>query len=322
MNFTALLTVVAALLSSQAYANVIDRCNAAGMMSLTFDDGPASYTGQLLDILKSKNARATFHLTTKHLTDPAVQSSIQAISAAGHLIGLRTEADWDLMRMSDDQIRASIARQANVMASFIGYYPKFVRLPYGGYDDRVLHAVESTGAVVTTHNLETYDYTNDGNRVINAVQLATSLLAPGSGSFIVVQHDGVQQSVAVTGKVVDIATGAGYKLVTLDSCLGMGDMTKNKVALKGGAGGAGGIVPMSNNSGKGSSGFTGGSSSSSSSGSSSSGSYGGSDDLADLPADGPLGKQKFKGKNAASYGAKASGFLLATAALACAALAL
>lgn len=244
MKFTSIVAIVAALLASQSSANVIDRCNAAGMMALTFDDGPAAYTGQLLEILKSKGVRATFHLTTKHLTDPAVQSTLQMISSAGHLVGLRTEADWDLMKMSDDQIRSSIARQANVMASFIGYYPKFVRLPYGGYDERVLRAVESTGAVVTTHNLETYDYTNDGNRVINAVQLATSLLAPGAGSFIVVQHDGVQQSVAVTGKVIEVAQKSAYKLVTLDSCLGMGDMTKNKVALKGGNGG--GVVPLNN----------------------------------------------------------------------------
>lgn len=241
MKVSTLIALVSAFLAGTSSANVIDRCNAAGMMALTFDDGPASYTSQLLDILKSKGVRATFHLTTKHLTDPAVQASIGAISAAGHLIGLRTESDWDLLKMSDEQIRSSIARQANVMASFIGYYPKFVRLPYGGYDDRVLKAVESTGAVVTTHNLETYDYTNDGNRVVNAVQLATSLLAPGAGSFIVVQHDGVQQSVAVTGKVVEIASKAAYKLVTLDACLGMGDMTKNKVALKGGNGSVGAL---------------------------------------------------------------------------------
>lgn len=236
MKVASLVALLSAYFASQAAANVIDRCNAAGMMALTFDDGPAQYTGQLLDTLKSKGIRATFHLTTKYLTDPSVQASIQAISSAGHLIGLRTESDWDLMKMSDEQIRSSIARQANVMASFIGYYPKFVRLPYGGYDARVLAAVEATGAVVTTHNLETYDYTNDGNRVVNAVQLATSLLAPGSGSFIVVQHDGVQQSVAVAGKVIETATSAGYKLVTLDACLGMGDMTKNKSALKGGNG--------------------------------------------------------------------------------------
>ncbi len=302
MNVNVLLALVGAFLASNASANVvIDRCNAAGMMALTFDDGPAAYTGQLLDILKSKGIRATFHLTTQHLTDPHVQATIQAISSAGHLIGLRTEPGWDLLKMSDDQIRASIARQANVMASFIGYFPKFVRLPYGGYDDRVLKAVESTGAVVTTHNLETYDYTNDGNQVVNAVQLATSLLAPGAGSFIVVQHDGVQQSVAVAGNVIDIAKKASYKLVTLDACLGMGDMTKNKVALKGGNGKEAPMPVAGSTSGKipGASAPNGGGSV---------GSVGGGAVAGGLDDDGAIGG---KSKNSGST-LKASGFGIAT----------
>lgn len=244
MKITALIAILAAFLANEASAEVITRCNSAGMMALTFDDGPAEFTGELLSILKSKGARVTFHLTTKHLTDPNVQASLQSISSAGHLIGLRTEADWDLFKMTDDQIRSSVARQANVMARLIGYYPKFVRLPYQGYDARVLKAVESTGAVVTSHNLDTYDYSKDANRVLSAYQLATSLLAPGAGSFITVQHDGIQESVAVTGKVIDVVKDAGYKLVTLDACLGMGDMTKNKVALKGDDGKGGAVTPL------------------------------------------------------------------------------
>lgn len=211
---------------------------------MTFDDGPTSNTGQLLEILREKGIRATFHLTTKYLTDPAVQSMVQRIASSGHLIGLRTEASWNLLTMSDDQIRSSVARQANVMASFIGYYPKFIRLPYNGYDERVLRAVESTGAVVTTHNLESYDYTGDGNRIVNSFQLALSLAGSG-GNFISIQHDSIPSSVAVTPKVIDGIKGAGYKFVTLDACLGMGDMTKNKSALKGGAGGDSQALPMS-----------------------------------------------------------------------------
>lgn len=223
---------------------------------MTFDDGPTSYTPQLLDILNQKGIKATFHLTTKFLTDPAVQSMVQRIASSGHLIGLRTEASWNLLTMSDDQIRSSIARQANVMASFIGYFPKFIRLPYNGYDERVLRAVESTGAVVTTHNLESYDYTNDGNRVLNAFQLAVGL-AGNQGNFISLQHDSIQSSVAATPKIIDNIKANGYKFVTLDNCLGMGEMTKNKTPLKGGNGpaapiGMGGsspLVPSSSNTG-------------------------------------------------------------------------
>lgn len=305
MKISTLITFIHTFLVSHSIAMVLNHCKTAGMIALTFDDGPSENTIELLDLLQSKGVRATFHLTTQHLTDPAVQDSLFEITSAGHLIGLRTETRWDLLKMSDKQIRTEFARHANIMASFIGYYPKFVRLPYGGYDDRVLKAVESTGAVVTTHNLETYDYTNDGNRVVNAVQLATSLLAPGAGSFIVVQHDGVQQSVAVSGKVIEVAQKAAYKLVTLDACLGMGDMTKNKVALKGGNG-TGGALPMGPGAAGGK--IPGGSSGPS-------GSLG-------LPGDDsplPVGGKKI---NAASAQAKLSGIALAAGAAAMACLAL
>ena len=214
-------------------AKLVNQCTQRGVYAMTWDDGPAQYTRQLLDTLSAKGVHATFHITTKYLTDPTIQAMIQQIASAGHLIGLRTESDWNLFQMTDDQIRAGVARQANVLSSFIGYTPKFVRLPYNGFDDRVLRAIESTGLIATTHNLETYDYTNDGVKTLNAVKLSLSLLGRGQGSFISVQHDGVQQSVGIAGKVIDQIKSSGYKLVKLDECLGLGDMTKNKEPLKG-----------------------------------------------------------------------------------------
>jgi len=212
-----------------------DRCVQQGMYAMTWDDGPAQYTGQLLDTLRARNVKATFHVTTQYLTDPNVQSMIQRIAREGHLIGLRAEASWNLMSMTDDQIKSGIVRQANVLANFIGYTPKFIRMAYKGYDDRVLRAVQSTGLIPTSHNLETYDYNNNGDSILKAVQLNLSLTARGAGSFVSIQHDGVQQSVAVADREIKLIQDAGYKLVTLDTCLGLSDMTKNTEQLKGGS---------------------------------------------------------------------------------------
>ncbi|PJF19047.1 Carbohydrate esterase family 4 protein [Paramicrosporidium saccamoebae] len=233
MHANALFLLLSTAALQMADAKLVNQCTQRGMYAMTWDDGPAQYTPQLLDTLASKNVKVTFHITTKYLTDPNIQAMIQRISGAGHLIGLRTESDWNLFNMSDEQIRAGVARQANVLASFTGYVPKFVRLPYNGYDDRVLAAIESTGLIATTHNLETYDYNNDGERTRSAVKLALSLQGKGAGSFISVQHDGVQQSVGVAGQIIDQIKSSGYKLVKLDECLGLGDMSKNKEPLKG-----------------------------------------------------------------------------------------
>ncbi len=210
---------------------VYDSCSKPGMMALTFVDGASKHTSQLLAILKSKGVRATFHFTTRYLTDPKVQNAIFAVSAAGHLIGLRAEYEWKLLEMSNDEIRAAISRQSRILASYIGYYPKFVRLPINGYDDRVLQAVVSTGAIVTRHNLETYEYTNDSVRTLNAVKLATSLIAPGAGRFILTQNYRSHKFVAVIGKIIEHAWKEHYEMVSLDTCLGMVDMTKNTQPL-------------------------------------------------------------------------------------------
>lgn len=232
--------VFAAFLSVTEAA-IRNRCQANGVVALTFDDGPADYTGQLLNSLSDKKVKATFHLTTQYLTDPNVQETIQRIAGDGHLVGLRTEPSWDLFQMSDDQIKASIARQSQVMAEFLGYQPILIRLPYKKYDDRVLRAIESTGAVVTVHNLETYDYTGDTNRILKAYQVSLNLAGKGAGSFISVQHDGVSASVSVVPQVIDLVRNLNYKLIKLDECLGLGDLTKNKKALDGGDGD---FVPM------------------------------------------------------------------------------
>ena len=216
-----------------AHADIVTKCQRSGMFAMTWDDGPADFTSQLLDILSKKQVKTTFHLSTQHLTDPNVQSMVQRIAGEGHLIGLRTEPDWNMFQMSDDMIKAVIARAGNTLANFSRHYPKFIRLPYKGWDDRVRRAVEETGAIITQHNIESYDYTGNADRIYNSFQLAVSLKAPGSGNFISVQRDSIQGSVGVTSKLIDLIKENGYEIVTLDKCIGLADMTKNKEPLKG-----------------------------------------------------------------------------------------
>lgn len=225
-----------AALASVARADIQSSCKANGKFALTFDDGPAEFTGQLLSILKSKNATATFHLTTQNLTDPDVQGMVKKIASAGHLIGIRTEPTWDLARMSDDQLKSAIARQSAILSQFIGYYPKFVRLPYDMKDPRVIKAIESTGAIVTRHNLESYDYTKNSDKIISAFKLSLSLKPASSYSLISVQHDAIKESVTSTGAIIDLIRKSGYKLVTLDDCISGSSARGNKSPLKGGSG--------------------------------------------------------------------------------------
>lgn len=231
-----MLPLVFVLFLCAAHAVVLKKCSTNGVFALTYDEGPATFTNQLLATLNAHKVKATFHLSTQNLLDPDVQEKVRKIHNHGHLIGIRTEPDWDLQAMSDDQIKGAISRQASSLRQFCGYTPKLFRLPYKKYDDRVLKAVESAGGVVTEHNLDSYDYTNDPKRIENAFNLAMSLKSASGTSFISVQHDESKESVQVTSKVIEAIKKKGYKLVTLDECLGLGNLRQNKTPLKGGNG--------------------------------------------------------------------------------------
>lgn len=232
-TFTCLLTLVftAVSLTSRnffAIAEMINQCNTTGLLALTIDDGPAQYTNVAIDALAAKKVKATFHFTTQYLADPNVQSLVQRVAAAGHLVGLRSESTWNLKSMDDETLKSEFTRVAEVMSGFCGYKPKLVRLPYNGYDARVQAAIEAAGFTITVHNIDSYDSTSGtADKVLNAFKLAISLRAKGTGAFIGLQHDAIQGSMTVIPDIIDYAISQGYKLVRLDECVGLGNSTVN-----------------------------------------------------------------------------------------------
>jgi peptidoglycan/xylan/chitin deacetylase (PgdA/CDA1 family) len=233
-------------------AAIMNSCVSAGMFAMTFDDGPAQYTNQLLDILAQKNVKVTFHFVTQYLTDPTVLATIQRAASEGHYIGLRSETTWNLMTMSSEEITSEVKRTANVMAEFTNVVPKVIRLPYKGYDDRVRLAVEAAGVTITEQSMDSYDYTGDAAKIYNAFKIALSLYADGKGKFISIQHDGVQGSVATTPQIIDLILSKNYRLVKLDECVGTSSGDGGSGG--GGGGGSGGGGSGGNNNGGGSTG--------------------------------------------------------------------
>lgn len=228
------LAIPLSILIAVTSAEVHKQCKKTGSFALTFDDGPSEYTNTLLKHLNEKKVLATFHLSTQNLADPEVQSMVKRINSGGHLIGTRSEANWDVAKMSEDQLTSAIARQSNVLSQFIGYYPKLIRLPYGKVSGKTQSALEGAGAIITTHNLESYDFTKDPGRIKSAFNLAMGLKSSGSASFISLQHDAVKSSVDATPEIIDSIKKRGYNIVKLDECINAGDLRKNKTALKGG----------------------------------------------------------------------------------------
>lgn len=65
-------------------------CASRGRLVLTYDDGPSSFTARLLDLLRSRDARATFFLVGERAQEqPAL---VDRIATDGHEIACHTHA--------------------------------------------------------------------------------------------------------------------------------------------------------------------------------------------------------------------------------------
>ncbi|KAF9912476.1 hypothetical protein EC991_010563 [Linnemannia zychae] len=86
-------------LNKRAAATVILTCTVANSFAVTFDDGPGTFTNDLLDYLAIKKLKVTFFVNGfnyNDIKDPAIAATVKRAYAEGHQIGSHTWSHADL----------------------------------------------------------------------------------------------------------------------------------------------------------------------------------------------------------------------------------
>ncbi len=109
-------------------------------LALTFDDGPSQWTGEVLDLLREHDARATFFLIGQRVRERP--DDVRSILEAGHEVGSHTMTHPRLTEISDDEVRKEIQDGARAVADVVGERPHLFRAPGFHADERVLAIVE------------------------------------------------------------------------------------------------------------------------------------------------------------------------------------
>lgn len=184
-----------------------DTC--ANCVAITFDDGPGAYTGRLLDILDEKDAKATFFVVGQNANaNPAL---MQRMRDSGHTIANHTYNHPDLKKQSDATITKQLDDTNAAIANTTGVKPKWMRPPYGSYDNRTVVAAGERGQAVAIWDVDTADWQHrNPTRTCNlAVQNST----PGS---IILMHDIHAPTVDAVPCVIDGLRAKGLRPVSLE----------------------------------------------------------------------------------------------------------
>ncbi|WP_371361896.1 polysaccharide deacetylase family protein [Sporomusa rhizae] len=187
------------------------------MVALTFDDGPESnWTPKILDILKTKNVKATFFVIGQQVQQhPDI---LQRMDEEGHIIGNHTFSHRDLTKLDAEHVEQEIDNCALEIQKVIGKEPRFVRPPFGFHSAIVDDVVYSKDRIIILWSLDTKDWTG-----LDAETIKSRILPHMQNGYIVLQHDGsnpkIGGSVQALPEIIDGLKAQGYTFVTISELL-------------------------------------------------------------------------------------------------------
>ncbi len=189
-------------------------------VALTFDDGPNDrYTPDLLELLASRGAPATFFLVGRHLEQfPAVA---RAAVAAGHEIGNHTYSHVSLLFMPSAEIVAEVQRTDRLIRELLGIQAHLMRPPMGLFSKRVVRLVGEMGYQTVVGDVYPRDPHEPGSRKI--VDRVLERVRPGS---VIILHDGGNtdhfdrsHTVQAVAEIIPALRGEGYEFVRVSDLL-------------------------------------------------------------------------------------------------------
>ncbi|KAJ7117603.1 hypothetical protein C8R44DRAFT_198842 [Mycena epipterygia] len=166
---------------------------------VSFDDGPAPYTPNLLTFLAEKNVSATFFVVGSRVIEyPDILINEYM---AGHEISVHTWSHPHLTSLTNAQIVAELGWTRKAIQAVLGVTPTTMRPPYGDIDDRVRMISLAMGLVpiIWTRtpagvSFDTFDWKVAGGTVDGPTSFATFEAILGNATtldtgFCVLEHD-------------------------------------------------------------------------------------------------------------------------------------
>lgn len=221
-------------LGNQVYGGEgIYSCVQPGTVALTYDDGPYIYTEELLDLLKTKNAKATFFVTGININKGAIDTTerwsnvIKRMVEEKHQVASHTWSHQDLSAISSAQRYDQLVRNEMALTNILGKFPTYMRPPYSSCTAQSGCAKDMAdlGYVVSYFDLDTDDY---NQLTPEKIQVAKDNVAkglagtnPATDSRHAIAHD-IHELTArnLSSYMINYIDSLGYKMVTLGECMG------------------------------------------------------------------------------------------------------
>lgn len=198
------------------------------VVAITIDDGPIQpYTGQMLDILREKEVKATFFVVGVNAT--RFPRALLRIVEEGHAVGNHTWSHPLLGSLTPEWVLAEIERGAEVIETLSGVRPKLFRPPGGDMGDAAVlrRTCRRLECLTVTWSVDGRD--DDDAQMPDPDEIVERVLRLAEPGSIVLLHDGDGlridsrrgPTVLALSRIIDGLRARGYEFVTVPDLLAL-----------------------------------------------------------------------------------------------------
>ena len=182
-------------------------------IALTFDDGPAAFTGEILDILQSEQVQAAFFtIGERAAANPLL---VRRWADEGHIIGNHSyhHGFWFDM-LPTRKVLMEINATNAAIKTISGREPRLFRPPYGVTNPAIARAVGTAKIMAIGWSLRSFD-----TKAKSPEALVRKIMAQLKGGDVILLHDSMAVTAAALTPLIKAARAKGFTFVRLDQLL-------------------------------------------------------------------------------------------------------
>lgn len=191
---------------------------------LTFDDGPSIYTGEILDILKANNVKATFFVV--HNDDESLWQYYNRIVDEGHTIGMHSYSHvYDTIYASREAFEEDVTMIHDFILEQTGVDSKYYRFPGGSSNSVSRVDIQELMEYLYSRDITYFDWNSLSGDAVNAELSASTLndtimgyVRNNAGDSVILMHDLRNTHATVEGlqDLIDTLKSEGYEICPID----------------------------------------------------------------------------------------------------------
>ncbi|MGI5823829.1 MAG: polysaccharide deacetylase family protein [Dethiobacteria bacterium] len=172
----------------------------------------ASYTPEILKVLKEHNLKTTFFLTGFWVEK--YPEMVQKIAEEGHEIGNHTFTHPHLNSLAAEEIKEELNKVGKMIFELTKKRPDLFRPPFGEYNNNVLTTAEKAGYRTIQWSIDSLDWQELGKEPM--VKRVTENLHPGA---IVLFHNNGLYTVEALPEIISNIKEQGYEILPISELL-------------------------------------------------------------------------------------------------------